>query len=173
MSVQITADDIKVYLSGGDTNDDPNESLGGVKSSHEVVDDNLHNLFARVSAAEADSGSTKYRGIYIANEVSEDLTWVDVVAFIKEQSLSSDTTVEIGVAPEGVDETMEEITDEDTDPSGVTFTDTEDPDQGEVIGDIPQNSYVGIWVKRIVEQNAAAYGDDQAKLGHRGETTTT
>ena len=39
-------------LSGGAANSDPNASLGGAKSSVEVVDNTLSNLFDQVSGSE-------------------------------------------------------------------------------------------------------------------------
>ena len=41
----IVASDIKIRLSGGGANSDVNASLGGAKSSVEVTDNSLHNLF--------------------------------------------------------------------------------------------------------------------------------
>ena len=41
MSDVIETTDIKIYLSGGATNTDPNASLGGIISSTELVDNNL------------------------------------------------------------------------------------------------------------------------------------
>jgi hypothetical protein len=173
MSDVIESADIKIYLSGGAGNTDPNASLGGVISATEVVDDNLHNLFAKVSAAEALAGSTKYRGIYIKNENGHTLTWEDVKAYINSQSTSPDTSVEIAVALEVADETMDTIANEDTAPDpAVDFTATTDPDLGKDVGDLEDGSYRGIWVKRIVSPSASAFGNDTAELGGRGETAS-
>lgn len=68
--MSIAASDLKIYLSGGAGNSDPNASLGGVRSTTEVVDDTLHNLFDYVSGTEAGAGDTEYRASYIKNENS-------------------------------------------------------------------------------------------------------
>ena len=52
----IVAGDIDFRLSGGAANSDVNASLGGAKSSTELVDATLHNLFDQVSGDEAQAG---------------------------------------------------------------------------------------------------------------------
>lgn len=174
MSDVIETTDIKIYLSGGATNTDPNASLGGIISSTELVDNNLHNLFAKVEAAEASTGSTKYRGIYVKNNNGHTLTWESVIAYIESQTTSGDTSIEIGVANEAADATMDTIANEDTAPDpAVSFTASTDPGDGKAVGDLADGSYRGIWVKRIVNASASAFGNDTAELAIRGETTST
>ncbi len=173
MSV-IESTDLKIYLSGGGANTDPNASLGGAISSTELVDDNLHNLFAKVSASEADSGSTKYRGIYVKNENGDGLTLNDAVAFIESQTTSGDTSIEVGVAAEAIDAEMATIANEDTAPTTADgYTSTIGADNGKAIGNVDDDSYRGIWIKRIVSASASAFGNDSAEVGVRGETTST
>ncbi len=175
MSDIIETGDIKVYLSGGDSNTDPNASLGGVISSTELVDDELHNLFAKVDAAEAEAGSTKYRGIYVKNENGHTLTLEDAILFIESQTTSGDTSIELAVANEAIDATMATIADEDTAPASISgsWVSTEGEINGSAIGDLDDDSFRGLWVKRIVNASASAIGNDTAELGVRGETTTT
>lgn len=170
MSV-IEGSDIKVYYSGGASNDNPAQSLGGVKSSV-IVAENLHDLFGKVGAAEAESGSTKYRAVFIEN-THDTLTFESAVAYIKSQTTSPDTTVEIGVCDEGKNESIQTIANETTAPTNVTFTASTDSAQGKVIGDLESGDYIGIWLKRIVSLGAAAYGNDTGELAWKGETTAT
>ena len=167
--------DIKIYLSGGATNTDPNDSLGGAISSTELVDNTLHNLFAKVSAAEALAGSTKYRGIYIKNENGHTLTLQDAITYIESQTTSGDTSIEIAVAAEAADVEMATIADEDTAPASVAvdgFTALTGTSNGRIVGDLDDGSFRGIWIKRIVSAGATAYGDDTCEIGTRGETTS-
>lgn len=171
----IETTDLKIYLSGGATNTDPNDSLGGVISSTELVDNTLHNLFAKVSAAEALAGSTKYRGIYIKNENGHTLTLEDAIAYIESQTTSGDTSIEIAVAAEAADNAMATIVDEDTAPASVAadgFTAVTGTASGRIVGDLADGSYRGVWVKRIVTAGATAFGDDTCEIGVRGETTS-
>ncbi len=174
MSV-IEQGDIKIYLSGGATNTDPNDSLGGAISSTELVDNTLHNLFAKVSAAEALAGSTKYRGIYIKNENGHTLTLQDVITYIESQTTSGDTSIEIAVAAEAADVEMATIPNENTAPASVApdgFTALTGTSNGRIVGDLDDGSYRGLWIKRIVTAGATAYGDDTCEIGTRGETTS-
>jgi len=172
MSV-ITTADIKYYLSGGASNTDPNASLGGVISTTELVDDTLHNLFAKVGAAEALAGSTKYRALYIKNTNAASLTLQDIVAYISSQTTSGDTSIEISVATEVSDATIQTIVNEDTAPTGQTYISATGVAEGQDMGDLAAGSYRGVWIKRIVTSGATAYGSDEATIGCRGETTAS
>lgn len=172
MSV-ITTADIKYYLSGGATNTDPNASLGGVISTTELVDDTLHTLFAKVGAAEALAGSTKYRALYIKNTNAASLTLQDIVAYISSQTTSGDTSIEISVATEIADATIQTIVNEDTAPTGQTYISATGVAEGQDMGDLAAGSYRGVWIKRIVSAGATAYGSDEATIGARGETTAS
>lgn len=166
----IQASDIKYYLSGGATNTNPNASLGGAISTKELVDDTLHNLFAKVGAAEALAGSTKYRALYIKNTNVASLAFQDIVAYISSQTTSGDTSIEISVATEGADATIQTIINEDTAPTGQTYISAVGVAEGQGLGDLAAGSYRGVWIKRVVNAGATAYGSDTATIGVRGET---
>ena len=173
MSV-IQPSDIKVYLSGGGTNTDPNASLGGERSTTEMVDNNLHNLFAKVDATEAAAGSTKYRGVYVRNEHGS-LTLQDAIAFVSAQSTSTDTHIELGVAAEVTGVEMATIADEDTAPASISgsWISAVGEANGSNMDSFGSNVTRGLWVKRVVAPGANAFGNDTAKYGVRGETTST
>lgn len=65
----ITSSNIKFYLSGGTnaSNSDVNASIGGVLTSTEVADDQLHNLFDKTLGTESTAGDIEYRCIYVKN----------------------------------------------------------------------------------------------------------
>jgi len=171
---KIESTDIKVYLSGGADNSDPNASLGGAISSTELVDNQLHNLFAKVSAAEALSGSTKYRAIYVKNENGYGLDYQDIVAYIASQTTSGDTSIEIAVSTEAKNTTIQTIANENTAPTGQTsWVSAEGISNGQSMGTLGDGDYRGLWVKRIVSASATAYGSDSATFGTQGETTAT
>ena len=172
MSV-IQPSDIKVYLSGGATNTDPNDSLGGERSDTALVDNTLHNLFARVSATEAESGSTKYRGIYVRNEHGS-LTLQDAIAFVSAQTTSTDTHFELGVANEITGVEMATIANEDTAPTiSGQWVSAIGEANGSDMDSLGSDVARGLWVKRVVDPGANAFGNDTGKFGVRGETTST
>jgi nitrogen regulatory protein PII len=173
MSV-IESTDIRIYLSGGATNTNPNASLGGAISSTEMVDNNLHNLFAKVNAAEALTGSTKYRAVYVKNQNGHGLDYQDIVAYIASQTTSDDTSIEIAVSTEAKNTTIQTIANENTAPTGQTsWVSAEGISNGQSMGTLGDGEYRGLWIKRIVEENATAYGSDSATFGTQGETTST
>ena len=167
----ITSSEIKVYLSGGSGNTDPNASLGGAISTTELVDNTLHNLFAKVSGAEALAGSVKYRGIYIKN-TNGTLTYEDALAYIATQTTSTDTSAKISVANEGKSASMQTIVNENTAPSGEVFVIADGVANGLSIGSLAPAEYWGVWIERTVTAGATAFGADQLVLGVRGETTS-
>ncbi len=87
------AEDIGYFLSGGATNTDPNASLGGLPSSVELKS-GLNTLFSQVTSTEAESGGTRYRCIYLANNTSDEIFNVTTTSF-QTNPLSP---VEIGIS---------------------------------------------------------------------------
>lgn len=170
----ITATDIQYRHSGGASNSDPNASLGGIKSSNQIADATVQNLFANVSGAEAAAGSIKYRCFYIHNNHGS-LTWQSVVEWILTQTPSTDTVVAIGLDPAGVGNgsttgVATTIANEDTAPAGVTFSEPADKGSGLNIGNIASSNSQATWVRRTVTAGASAYDSDNAVFRHEGET---
>lgn len=63
-----TANDISIWLSGGASNINPNQSLGGDPSIFPITSNVLNNLFDDVTADEAADGLEDYRCVYIFND---------------------------------------------------------------------------------------------------------
>jgi len=87
------SDDITVVLSGGTTNINPNNSLGGDPSATPVSTATLNNLFDDVSAEETDDGHEDYRCIYFFNDGD---TPIYVVQMWISDDFEGGATVEIG-----------------------------------------------------------------------------
>jgi len=62
------ASDIAIVLSGGTTNTDPEQSLGGTSSASPIISGNLNNLFDDVTSAEGKDGAEEFRCVYIYND---------------------------------------------------------------------------------------------------------
>lgn len=67
-AVTTSADNISIVLSGGQSNTNPDKSLGGEPSPHQVVDSSLNNLFNDVSTDQSTVGIEDYRCIYFFND---------------------------------------------------------------------------------------------------------
>jgi len=156
----IVSGDIDFFLSGGASNAVPDDSLGGVKSSVEVVDNTLHNLFDKVTGDESLAGDTNYRGIYVNNShatltLEAAVVWIDLN--------TTNTEISIALAGEGLDATMETIVDEDTAPVGEVFTQPANKAAGLSFGDIPALQKFGLWIERVI---AAATSAENAATFH-------
>lgn len=89
-----TANDISVWLSGGASNINPNQSLGGDPSISPIVNNTLNNLFDDVTAEEALDGIENYRCIYIFNDGDTTIWNVKLFIFADEAAGAS---MEIGI----------------------------------------------------------------------------
>lgn len=148
--------DIKFYGSGA-------SNLGGAIGSL-LTSNSLHNLFDAVSEAEAVTGSTEYRCIYVKNTHGTDTLqgakiWIDV------NTTSADSTLEIALGDSALSGTESSIADETTDP-GLTdaFSATATEGAAKVITDMAAGVHKAIWIKRIVLNNSGAESGATATL---------
>lgn len=165
----IVAGDILFRFSGGAGNSDPDASLGGVISSTAITDATVDNLFDSVSGAEASAGDVEYRGLYVLNNHGS-LTWQNATLWIQTETPSADTAVDLALAGEGLNVTMETIGNESTAPVGESFTHITTKGTGLVMGNIPFSQFFGWWIERTITAAAAAANADAAVLRIEGET---
>lgn len=164
----IISTDIVYRLSGGASNTDVNASLGGAKSSTSVGT-GLHNLFDVVGSAEAAAGDTEYRCVYVHNNHGS-LTMQAAKIWISSNTPSTDTTVEIALGSSAVNGTETSVANENTAPSGPTFSAPASEGAALSIGDIPAGQHKAVWIKRIVNTGAAAYNSDGCTLTTKCDT---
>lgn len=165
----ITASDIQFRLSGGAGNSNVNASLGGAKSSVQVVDATLHNLFDQVSGDESAAGDNEYRCIYVHNAHAT-LSLQNAVIWISTNTPSADTTIAIALAGEGLNGTAETVANESTAPVGESFTSPANKAAGLSLGTIPAGQHYAIWIRRTVNAGAAAANADLCVLTVEGDT---
>jgi hypothetical protein len=165
----IISTDIKFRLSGGGANSDPNAALGGAKSSTEITDATLHNLFDQVSSAESSAGDTEYRCFYVHNAHAS-LTLQSAKVWIQTNTPSANTSAEISLGTSAVNATEQTIANENTAPTGTSFGAAANEGAALNIGDIPAGQHKAIWVKRIVDASAAAYNSDSVVIRVKGDT---
>src|SRR6476469_3186388 len=113
----IAASDMKVYLSGGSSNTSAAASIGGAISSTLAP----AQLYTDITAAQANSGVTLYRGIYIKNTHAT-LSTTAVRVYLLINTPSPDTDISIGLSAQGLSTTMTAVANETTAPSSVTFS---------------------------------------------------
>ena len=164
----ILATDIKLYHSGGAANADPNASLGGIISTTQITDNSLHNLFDKISGAEAEAGDIEYRCIFIKNTHAS-LTYQGVKIYISTNTPSPSTDVNISVATES-GSPVQTIANESAAPSAQTFSNPTNIGTALTIGDLAPGASKGIWIKRVVTAGASAFANDSVILSYEGDT---
>lgn len=88
----VTSNDINMVLSGGSSNIDSNESLGGQPSSQPI---NSETLFSNISQSDVDEGYTDYRCIYVLNESGVDTLINSKVQIIEKEETGA--SVNLGI----------------------------------------------------------------------------
>ena len=151
-------------LSGGISNTDPNASIGGAMSTAAggiIPTDTDNNDMDDITSTEAAAGIIIYHGYFYSNEItSAVLTWTNPVFWIQSQTSSGDTSVLIAVSLEAKNTAIEVLANEETAPSGISFTAPANKAAGIVIGDLDQNDNRGHWIQYIVNAAASATLDE-------------
>lgn len=148
----VTADVIH-RLSGGAANANAALSLGGAKSSSAVP---ANGPFDDVASDEASAGDIEYRCVYIHNNHGS-LTLQNAVAWITNNIAGS--RLAIGVGTSAVNGTEQTIANENTAPSGVTFSQPTTKGGGVSLGDIPPGQHRALWLRRTIPSSASASTD--------------
>lgn len=147
----IIASEIQYRLSGGAANAAAASSLGGAKSSNAIPG----SLFDDVSGAESASGDVEYRCFYVHNN-NASLALQNAVAWLSPQTLGAGQAIAIGVGSSAVNGTEQTVADENTAPSGVTFSSPTTKGAGIALGTIPAGQHRAVWVRRTVTAAAPA-----------------
>ena len=168
----ITSSDLEFYLSGGSSNSNPNAALGGAISSSAITNASDNNLFDDVTGDEADSGDTEYRCIYLKNNHGS-ITLQNSKIWISSNTTSSDDTLDIALAGEGLNSSAETIANENTAPSGETFSAPANKGAGLSVGNVPNGQFYGIWGRRTVSASASAVNANSATIQWEGDTTAS
>lgn len=146
--------------------------LGGAITNNEIVSGTLGNVFDDVDKYEARDGDTEYRCIYVRNTNLVEI-FKEVTAFLKTESTSNFTSISFGLGTAAVGGIEQTIADESTAPIGVVFTDLVGAENGKLIGDINNNSFKAIWLKRVVTPGATSLGADTTTISVDGSTVST
>lgn len=151
----IISTDIKYRLSGGASNSDPLLSIGGIAST---TTDAPAGIFDDVTSGEAASGDTEYRCVYIKNTHGT-LTALGTKIWIQTNTPSADTAVELALGSSAVNGSETAVANENTAPSGPTFSAPANEGAALTIGDLAPGAHKAVWIKRIVNAAAAAAND--------------
>lgn len=168
----ITRLSTKAATAGNQLPQTPNLSLGKFISTTPWVGGVLHDLFDEISGDENANLNEEFRCIFIYN--SSGLTFYNVVVWIAAETPGG-ATISLGVDPtpasvvNSASPQALEVANEDTAPSGVTFSSPTTKATGINLGDIPANYCKAIWIKRKA-MNTGALNNDSVTLTFEGES---
>lgn len=157
----IIATDILIKQSGA-------SNLGGAISGTDASSA-LNGLFDVVSGTESLAGDIEYRCVYAKNNHGT-LTLYNAVAFIQTNTPSTYTTCDIGIGTAAISGTEQTIANENTAPSGVSFSAPTTYLSGLPLGDLGPGQHKAVWIRRTVTAGAAAYNSDGMTLAVQGDT---
>jgi len=156
----IQASELKFY----DTVTGPNR--GGAITATETTPSTL---FDAVTGDEAKTGEEEYRGVYFKNTAATSGGLQNAKLWIETQTPAGDD-ISIALCDEGASAAMEVIADYMTPPTGPSFTAPTGKAGGLSLGTLAQNAYYGIWVKRNVPAECAAYNANSFVLKVEGDS---
>lgn len=145
-------------------------SLGDQVSTTEITDATLNNLFDDVSGAEAASGDTEYRCIFILNNHAS-LTLTGATIAVQSQTAGG---ASVDIATDNIAKSAKgsasaqatSIPDETTAPTGVSAFGA-----GPLaLGDLAPGEVKGVWIRRTVPVGATAANPDGVVLRVTGDT---
>jgi hypothetical protein len=153
---------------------DPNASLGKYISTTEITDNTLNNLFDDITGDENAASDVEYRCLFIHNAHAT-LTLVGPKVWISAE-VSGGASVSIGLdtnaasAIGNASAQAVQIANENTAPSGVTFSAPTTKSAGLSLADLPAGQCRAIWVRRTAA-NTAALNNDGATVSVEGDTS--
>jgi hypothetical protein len=140
--------DIKYRLSGGAANADPAASLGGAMSSVELGS----GFWDVVSDAERVAGDTEYRCFYVYNNGADSA--YNTKIWIQADPTNCDHQIALG--GEGLGGTAETVANENTAPSGESFSAAASEGAALSIGTLAAGERYPVWEKRVVDAGETA-----------------
>jgi hypothetical protein len=166
----IVAADIDFRLSGGSSNSNVNASLGGVKSSVELVDNTDNNLFDDVTGDEHTAGRVEYRCLYVHNSHGS-LELSSAVLWIQSDTTGADSDLSIAVGTAAVNGTEQTVGNETTAPSGVTWSDAATSRAtGLALGNLPPGEHKAVWIRRTISAGSTPQAGDTGSVQAGGDT---
>lgn len=153
----IIASEIQFRLSGGAANADANASLGGAISANAVSGTSLNNLFDDITGEENAASEAEYRCFYVRNG-NATLTLQNAVIYVTNQ-VAGGALAEIGVGTAALGGTEQTVANENTAPTGVTYSAPATRATGLALGNIGPSSHKAVWVRRTAANSAAVNND--------------
>lgn len=117
------------------------------------------------------AGDLEFRAVYLHNANST-ATMYNVKVWIVSDTPGMDV-INIGLGTSAIGGTEQTIANENTAPSGVTFSAPTSFTTGLLIGNIPAGSHKAIWIRRNVPADSTLFANDFYVLQFRGYSDHT
>jgi len=143
----LSSDNIKFYQC---TTWAEGDSHGGdIDTENEITSGVEENIFDDVSEAERVSGDTEYRKIFVKNENTD--TWGAVKAWIESFTPATNDEISIALGTNAGTQSSEG--------TGLSYKSPDSKTHEDVlnIGDLAQNEYQAVWIKRVVDAAGDGY----------------
>ena len=142
----------------------PAGSLGKYISTTLVTDASLHNLFDIVSGDENEASDVEYRCIFVHNSHGTLVLENAVVWLSAETGGGADAAIaidDVAASPIGqASAQADEVADEDTAPSGESFSSPTTKGSALSLGNIPAGECRSFWIRRSAANTGAVDNDD-------------
>ena len=166
--------DIGLFLTGGSANTNPNASLGGNVSTTQVVSNNLHNLFRRITDSEASSGVTLYRCLALKNRDAVD-ELRNLHFYMVYDTKSADSLALYSRAQAGRNVVETAVANEFTAPTGsnINFIAALNRSGGLSLGNLGVGDFINIWLRYTVQPGSINFANDEFKIRAEVGTSST
>lgn len=155
----ILESEIHIRLSGGSvgaSNTDPDQSLGDVITTTDLVDNTAENLFDHTSGAESTAGDVEYRCLYVFMD-NDTLTYQGAKLWIDSETNHANANIKIALDLAGLDATADLVANENTAPSpALTFVEANGEGNALSLGNMPPNNKYAFWVERTITAGCLA-----------------
>ncbi len=174
----ITTAELKWFYSvntspGGSTAGTANDSLGGYRSSTEWTGGTLHDLFDQITGDENAANEAEYRLVFVYNTNSANALQTPKVWISAETAGGASWAIALdgtGVTAHNLGTAQaERVANENTAPTGETFSTPATKAAGLSPADIPSGSVLPIWIRRTAA-NTAAMNNDGATIRIEGNS---
>lgn len=136
-------------------------SLPGSDASTAItVSKNAGGLLDNITATDSINGHTNYRCFYIYNVSASTLSNFRIWLY----TVPSGSNIAIGLDPAGTGGSATTIADENTAPSGVTFTTPTNSGDGLFVSSVATTGKFGVWVRRTVTAGSETTGTSSAPI---------
>lgn len=153
---------------------DPNDSIGGFMSSTEWTGGTLHDLFDAITGDENVASDVEYRCVFVHNTHATLTLQSPKLWLVSQVTGGADAALAIDgigvVTATSASAQAERIANENTAPSGETFTAPASKAAGITVPNIPAGSCIGVWIRRTAA-NTAAMNNDGATPRIEGDTS--